>query len=393
MIRTARTLGVALAAALVLAGAAHAQDRTILVGTVLKPDGTLAPNSAVVLVAGKVNAVLPADQVKPDAKDTVRRYDAYPGAVISPGLIDLRSAAGALGQTAEHLHPVDPALSASEAIDAASPFFRDALEAGITAVMVTPAENNIVGGAAATVRTWSPAGGASTLRTDGPMTFNLGTSVLDVNQGPTSRSGALAMLRDALAVAKKDTSPDNRLARVLKKETDALVACEGAEDVDAAARTFGEYALTPNLVLDTSALEAVDDLAGSSLTVVLGPLTFSSSLKELSAPARLQKANLDVAFAGRTPLVAPVGLRVTAALAVRYGLDPARARRAMTSASAKVAGVADRVGSLEPGKDADIAIFSADPLRLDARVLEVYVQGTRAYERPTPAQDTTWQKP
>lgn len=384
-----RRLGWVLGAgALLTAMPALAQERTILVGTVLRPDGTLAPNSALVIVSGKVSAVVPADQAKAEGKDTLVRFDAYPGAVISPGLIDLRSAGGAVGQTTEHFKPVDPSLSAAEAIDAASPFFREALEAGITAVMVTPSENNIVGGTAATVRTWSPGGGASTLRSDGPMTFNLGTSVLDVNQGPTSRSGALAMLREALTGAK--TTRDSVLGKVISKQTDALVACEGAEDVDAAARTFGEHSLTPNFILGDAALEAVDDLAGSNLTVVLGPLTFGSSLKELSAPSRLEKSNLDVAFAGRTPMVAPVGLRVTASLAVRYGLDPARARRGMTAVSAKVAGVADRVGTLEAGKDADVVVFSGDPLRLDAKVLEVYVQGVKAYERPAAPAGETW---
>ncbi len=61
-------------------------------------------------------------------------------------------------------------------------------------------------------------------------------------------------------------------------------------------------------------------------------------------------------------------------------MDPAKARQAMTSTAAAVAGVADRVGAIRPGLDADIVVFSDDPLRLDARVLEVYIDGVRVYD-------------
>jgi imidazolonepropionase-like amidohydrolase len=375
---------------LLLSGAAHAQDRTILMGSVVRPDGSIAPNMAVVISSGKIDRVVAADQAGATPKDTVVRFDGYPGAVISPGLIDLRSAAGAFGNMTERMRPVDPNLTALEGVNRGDPFFERALRAGITSVMVTPSETNIVGGEAATIRTLAmDSGGAEVLRPDGPMTFTLGTSVLNPNSGPTSRAGALELLRDALADAKRGKGSD-RLAKVVGKKTDALVVCEAAEDVDAAARTFGEYGVKPNLVLGDDALEAADDLAGSGIAVVVGPLTFNASQKALFGPAKLAKGGLEVAFAGRTPYVEPAGLRVTAALAVRYGMEAASARLGMTKNAATVAGVADRVGTLEPGKDADIAVFSGDPLRLDAKVLEVYVKGVRAYARPTGEQEETW---
>jgi imidazolonepropionase-like amidohydrolase len=369
-----------------------AQDRTVFFGTVLRPDGTLAPNMAVVVVAGKVESVVAADQAKPGEKDAVVRFEAYEHAVISPGLIDLRSAAGALGETVERKQAVDPGVSALDAVNFADGFFDRALRAGVTSVMIAPTENNIVGGVATTLRT-APAGGRpEVLRADGPMMFALGTGVLDVNRGPTSRSGVLTILRDALGAAAKSTAADDRLAKVIKKDLDALVACESGEDVDAAARTFGEHGVKPNLVLGPDALDAVDDLAGSKIIVVVGPLTFGSSFKALSGPARMDRADLEVAFAGRSPMVEPAGLRVTAALAVRYGMDPAKARQGFTRSAARVAGVAGRVGSLEAGKDADIVVFSNDPLRLDAKVVEVYLKGAKAYTRPSAESDGSWEQ-
>ena len=72
-------------------------------------------------------------------------------------------------------------------------------------------------------------------------------------------------------------------------------------------------------------------------------------------------------------------LRITAALAVRYGMDPAKARRAITGLPAIVTGVPKRIGSIKEGMDADLVVFSDDPLQLDARVLEVYIDGVRVY--------------
>jgi imidazolonepropionase-like amidohydrolase len=374
---------------LLMAGVAPAQDRTILVGSVLQPNGTIAPSMAVIISGGKVEKVVPADQAGVGPKDTLIKYDQHPGAVISPGLIDLRSAAGAMGDTLERLQPVDPNLTALDAVNPGDSFFQRALEAGITAVMIAPSENNIVGGVATTVRTRSTGSAADVLRADGPMTFTIGTSVLNPGTGPTSRAGAMTLLRDALAAAKAGKGSD-RLAKVLNKQLDAIVACEAPEDVDAAARTFGEHGVKPNLILDTDAIETADDLAGSGISVVIGPLMFNSTQKSLMGPAKLAKAGIDVAFAGRTPYVEAAGLRVTAALAVRYGMDPAAARLGFTKNAAKVAGVSDKVGSLESGKDADIAVFSGDPLRLDAKVLEVYVKGARSYTRPTSDVDEAW---
>jgi imidazolonepropionase-like amidohydrolase len=102
----------------------------------------------------------------------------------------------------------------------------------------------------------------------------------------------------------------------------------------------------------------------------------------LLGAAALANAGIDVAFRGGFPESASEALRLTASLAVRHGMDPGAARRAMTSAPAAVAGVADRIGAIAPSKDADIVVFSDDPLRMDAKVLEVYVQGVRVYVAP-----------
>ena len=74
-----------------------------------------------------------------------------------------------------------------------------------------------------------------------------------------------------------------------------------------------------------------------------------------------------------------VARRAAAAVAVRNGMTPAAARRAITSAPAAALGISDRVGSIERGRLADLVVFSGDPLDLRSRVLAVYVRGRRVF--------------
>jgi len=86
-----------------------------------------------------------------------------------------------------------------------------------------------------------------------------------------------------------------------------------------------------------------------------------------------------VAFASDAPLTRMEDLRVTAALAVRAGLDRRIALRGLTLTAAELAGVSERVGSIEAGKDADLVVLSGDPLELTSRILRVMVDGRTLY--------------
>ncbi|MGE3109415.1 MAG: amidohydrolase family protein [Phycisphaerales bacterium] len=373
-----RAAVVGLLAAGACAGAMAQERTTIVAGKMVMPDGTLAEKMGVVIVNGKIERVAPASELPAGGEGEYVRIDS---AVLSPGLIDVGSSLGAYGNTSETLNPVDPALSVIDAIDASDRKLSHALRAGITSVMVTPADTNVVCGAAATVRTYSSDGRIDALRTDGPMVFSLGPAVWNADREPTSRPGSLSLLRMALKEGKEGKG-DTRLSRVVSKKLGAVVKCAAIEDVDGAERTFGEFGVTPVIQHDGDGVEIAGDIAGEGAMAIVGPLTFTSSARTLSAAAAYSKEGVEVAFCAGTPAGEGAGLRATAALAARYGMAPEKARLGMTLTAAKVAGVADRVGSITAGKDADLVIFSGDPLRLDARVLGVFVKGTRVYSAP-----------
>ncbi len=391
---TGRRLGlIALAAALSLVwfagpgtAAPPAQGTpplTLLAGRVVRPNGTLKDHLAVLVQDGKIKSLGPADEAP---GEQTRRFG--PETVICPGLIDLFSSIGAVGQAVETASFIYPDARAVDAVDPRHPDFQQALRSGITAAIVAPAPGNLVSGVCVSFRTFVDGGKLDVLRDDGPLIFAVGEGVWREDRAPTSRAGALRELRTLLRKARQANAPP-RINAGAAGQLDALVVCPTGHDVDTARRGLGGLFGRFGVVHTADALELVADLKGSRQPVVVGPYTFESSRRVLLGAATLAKSGVQVAFLGGFPESPPQGLRITAALAVRHGMDAAAARRAITIAPAKVAGLADRIGAIAPGKDADLVVFSRDPLRLDAEVLEVYVKGVRVYaaanQDPSPA--------
>jgi len=374
-LRTLRRLGMLAVATLALVPAAQARgaERTVLIGGhVVMPDGSLAENRAIVIEDGRIARIAPASEFADDAD--ARRY---PNAVISPGLIDLDAETGVQGQDMENIAAIDPDAAILESVDPYADDLDRALRHGVTAAMLLPGDRNLVPGGGATIRTWSPDGRIEALNPFGPLSVVLSSMTWRNDREPTARAGALAMLRRALRAASEEES--GRLHEALSREIGLLVTCETGQDVVSALTIFGQHGRTPMIRHTIDAGDVAEDLAAEGAMVVVGPYSFDGDWKTLSGAAAAEAAGADVAFSGRSGSTDPDQMRVTAALAVRHGMTPEAARRGMTASAAKVAGVADRIGALEKGRDADIVIFSRDPLRLDARVLEVWIEGRRVH--------------
>lgn len=385
-----------LAAAIVAAchpgGACRAADSgggsapvALLAGRVLLPDGTLQPDTAVVVQAGRIKRLVPAADVK---GPELRRFGE--DTVLCPGLIDLFSTLGAVGQNVETARFVDPDARAADAVDPWNEDFSAALRSGVTTAMVAPAAGNLVCGTCVTFRTFVTDGRIDLLRDDGPLLFALAEGVWQPERAPTSRAGTLYELRGLLAQAREGEAHPRINAAVAGRQ-DALVVCGSGQDAAAARDALGGLVRRLAVVHSEAAIDLADHAKDLRRPVVVGPYGFSTGRRELLGAAALAEGGLEVAFRGGFPQTPPAGLRTTAALAVRHGMDPAAARCAITIVPAKVAGVAGRIGAVSPGKDADLVVFSQDPLRPDARVLEVYVRGVRVYRAAH--HETAHQKP
>ncbi|MCH7807745.1 MAG: amidohydrolase family protein [Planctomycetes bacterium] len=366
----------ALAFTLLVPALASAQEpAAIITGRYVAPDGTLQPGAAILLSGGKIQSIVPADSY--DKETNVVRH---PNAVLCPGLIDVRSQIGASENLIETTNAIDPGASAIDSLDRHHRDFRAALRAGITTVMLTPSPNNLISGAAAIVKTARASKGEddAILVKHGPLMFALGSSVWSYDRAPTSRVGSLAMLRAALDDAAGGRGHE-RLQAFAKGRIEGVVVCEEAMDVSAALRTFAQRRLSVAIAHTSDVHDLGEELVRLCHAVIVGPYTFEDSPRKLSTAAAWSSAGVPVIFTAQMPEHAADALRITAALAVRYGMDPAKARRAITGLPAIVTGVPKRIGSIKEGMDADLVVFSDDPLQLDARVLEVYIDGVRVY--------------
>jgi len=172
---------------------------------------------------------------------------------------------------------------------------------------------------------------------------------------------------------------------VLRREMKARVHAHRADDMLTAIRSAEEFDLDLTLEHATEGYKIADILAAKRIPVTAGPILFSREKYELremtpTNPGAMAKAGVKVAI--QTDEMSAVKyLTINAALAVREGMAEEEAFKAITINAAEIIGVADRVGSLEEGKDADLVVFSGHPFDYRTVVELVLVDGQVAYKR------------
>jgi imidazolonepropionase-like amidohydrolase len=377
----------------------------IVGGRVIPVAGAPFEDGVVLLADGRIEA-LGRDVRVPEG---VERVDAT-GRVVLPGLVDAHVHLGVhsegdgwAGQdTNEMTDPVTPQVRVLDAINPADLGFADAVAGGVLTANVNPGSGNPIGGQAAAIRTAGATVDEMVLRAPSGMKSALGENPKRVygerKQLPSTRLGTAAVIRDALVkagnyLAKRDRGGDEPVERDLRWEALGLVLegtipwrqhCHRADDIATALRLADEFGY--RLVIDhgTEAVLLADRLAERGVPVLIGPLLTSRSKVELrnrslANPGRLAAAGVELGIITDHPVVPVHLLHVQAALAVREGLDPAAALRAVTLTPARVLGLEDRLGSLEPGKYATLCVWSGDPLDARSRVETAWIEGRQVF--------------
>ena len=378
----------------------------IVGGRVVPVAGPPLEDGVVLISDGRIEAV-GRDLRVPEAAE---RVDAT-GKVVLPGLVDAHThlgvheeAEGWAGQdTNEMTDPVTPQVRALDAINPADLAFADAVAGGVLTVNVNPGSGNPIGGQAAAIRSAGRTVDEMLLRAPSGLKSALGENPKrvygDRKQLPSTRLGTAAVIRDALVKARNyldkldrgdDGEPPERdlrweaLGLVLSGEIPWRQHCHRADDIATALRLADEFGY--RLVIDhgTEAVLLADQLAERGVPVLIGPLLTSRSKVELrnrslANPGRLAAAGVELGIITDHPVVPVHLLHVQAALAVREGLDPAAALRAVTLTPARVLGLEDRLGSLEPGKHATLCLWSGDPLDARSRVERAWIEGRQVF--------------
>jgi imidazolonepropionase-like amidohydrolase len=387
--------------------------------------GTLEKGT-VLVEGGRIVAVGEEVEIPEDAQV----YDAT-GKVVMPGLIDAHCHVGIFpdgigweySDGNEMTDPITPHLRALDAVHPEDPAFKDLVTAGVTTVLTGPGSANLIGGQWVCLKTAPKASVEQmVLLEPAGMKMALGENPKRVygeqKKLPSTRMGNAAALRAALvdaqnylekwrryeadvaqyeakaeagdADAESPKLPErdlklDALGKVLRREMRARVHAHRADDMLTAIRIAEEFKLDLTLEHATEGYKIADILAAKGIPVTAGPILFSRvkyELKDMTPknPGALTRAGVKVAIQ-TDETSATKYLAINAALAVREGMPEEAALRAITINAAEIIGVADRVGSLEVGKDADIVVFDGHPFDYRTVPELVLVDGLVAYRR------------
>lgn len=376
-------------------------------GYVVPVDGEPIHGGTVLIDNGKIVAV-GADVEVPDGAEIV---DAS-GSWVLPGFVEAHAHVGVYeegegwaGQDTNEM--TDPITAKVRAIDAINPDdegFRDALSGGVTTLVVKPGSGNVIGGQTVAVKAWGRTVEDMLLRDPVSMKSALGENPKRVygekKVMPSTRLGVAAIIREALTKAQDykarkahALAEDKPFDRDLTNE--ALVAvldgdlpwCQHshrADDIATAIRLADEFGYRLVINHGTEAHLLADLLAERDIPVVTGPLIVGRSKVEVRRrdfrnPGILARAGVRIALTTDAPVV-PINFLVhQATFAVKDGLDPVEAIRSITVNPAEMLDLGDRVGALKPGLDADIVLWSGDPLDVMSRAMRVFIEGREVY--------------
>ena len=376
----------------------------------LPMEGEAFENGYLLIREGKIAALGPMDAA-PAAAPGEEILDAE-GAFVLPGFVDAHCHIGICGDSTgvegddcnEMSEPVTPQL---RAIDGVNPFdrcFAEAAAAGVTSVLTGPGSANAIAGQFLAMKTVGRCVDDMAVKGAACMKFALGENPKmtygEKRETPMTRMATAALIRESLykarqygeklrrAAADGEADPPDydaaleALLPVLERKLPAHFHAHRADDILTALRIAKEFDLDYVIVHGTDGHRIADILAREHARVICGPLLTDRSKPELSHqcienPALLDRAGVETAICTDHPELPVQYLPLSAAMAVRAGMDEDAALRAITITAARIAGIDSRVGSLKPGKDADILVCAAHPLSLDNRLRAVFVDGRR----------------
>lgn len=377
--------------------------------TVYTMTGPPIEKGVVLIEAGKIKLAGSALDIPVPPEARVLR-----GKVVTPGLVDAHTTVGLTGylnqdQDQDQLDKTEPIQPELRAIDSYNP--RERLIEwvrgfGVTTIHTGHAPGALVSGQTMIAKTVGESVDDTTITPQAMVAVTLGDGARpgDDKKSPGTRSKAVAMLRGELVktqdylrkleLADPEKRPDRDLRRevfadVLRGKLPLLVTVNRATDIDAALRIAAEFGL--RIVLD-SASEAylvADRIKAAGVPVIVHPsmrrggagetenISFetAATLRAKGIPVALQSG-----FEGYVPKTR-VAL-FEAAIAAANGLTTEEALATITSDAATILGVADRVGSLRPGLDGDVAIFDGDPFEYATHCTAVVIDGRVVSEEP-----------
>ena len=371
-------------------------------GTLYPIEGSPIANGFVDFENGKITACGSLSQA-PAYEGEI--FDAE-GGCIFPGLIDAHTHIGISEEGLrwegedcnEESDPVTPEMRAFDAINPFDTAIAKARKAGVVTVGVSPGSANVIGGQIAAIKLWGNSVEEMQVKPVCAMKFALGenpkhTYGISKNRAPMTRMAVAALMRKTLEEArrylrKKEAGEDlydaqkEALIPVLKGEIPVHFHAHRPDDIQTAVRIAEEFGLRYSILHTTGGSMILPWLVEKKVSVVVGPSTGPSSKPETAGESfitagLMEKAGLKVAITTDHDVTPLWMLPVYAAMNVREGMSEQAALEAITIQPARVLGLEDRVGSIRPGKDADLVVFTGHPFDFRTKTRAVFVNGMR----------------
>lgn len=301
----------------------------------------------------------------------------------------------------ESVEPITPYLRAIDAVNPMDAAFDDALRAGITSAMVGPGSSNVVGGQFAFIKTHGRCIDRMIVKAPAAMKVAFGenpkVNFSGQNISPATRMAIAAMLREELFKAqeyqrKRKENPEQEKdfryecwLPVLEGRIPLKAHVHRADDILTAIRIAKEFHLSMTLDHCSEGHLIAEEIKESDFPAIVGPDMASRNKIEVQNMAFktvgiLNKKGICTAITTDHPVSMIQFLPICAGLAVKSGLPPQEGLRSITINAARICGVSDRVGSLEPGKDGDVVIFDGNPLEVFTSALCTIIEGKVVYQ-------------
>ena len=365
------------------------------------PNGSLLISDEGKIVALGEDLSVPADAQVIDAG----------GRLVTPGCIDAHCHIGLDNEACgwegkdynEIVDPITPQMRAIDSINPLDESLPNALRGGVTSACTGPGSANVVGGTFTSIKLAGKRVDKMIIKDPVAMKCAFGENPKrcygqNGKKAPMTRMGTAALLRELLfktrrymedKAAGKNPGFDMKLESmipVLEGKIPLKAHAHRADDILTSIRIAKEFGVRITLEHCTDGALIADELAEEGNWAFIGPSLGSKSKIELmnksfTTPAVLHKAGVKICIITDAPVIPLQYLPMCAGLAVNAGLDMEEAWKAITISPATAIGIADRVGSLEPGKDADVVIWTADPLTtVGGEAWKTIVDGKIVYE-------------
>lgn len=384
----------------------------IVGGNIMTMTGEEIPEGVIRIQNGKIAAVGPKGKI-PVAPEDGERVITVNNGLIMPGIMEAHCHMGITEEKKgmegddcnETVEPITPQLRAIDAINTMDAAFDDAVRAGITAAMIGPGSSNVVGGQFALLKTKGRRVDDLIVKAPAAMKVAFGenpkVNYSGQNKSPSTRMAIAAMLRQELFDAVEYREKKEKAERdgeyfqkdfakecwlpVLRREIPLKAHVHRVDDIFTAVRIAKEFHLRMTLDHCSEGHLIAEELAKEGFPAIVGPdLTSRSKIEvqnmDFKTAGILNRAGVMTAITTDHPVSQIQYLPICAGLAVKAGLPLEEGFKSITLYPAILCGVEERMGSLEVGKDADIAIFDGNPMEIFTRTLYTIIDGTVVYD-------------